>query len=70
MKQNLKSNFTLVYGNKNQQSIVFFEELEGFENMYINRFVFINILSRERLDAALNIGRINNKKAKRIRQVD
>ncbi|MBL0146965.1 MAG: phenylacetate-CoA oxygenase/reductase subunit PaaK [Chitinophagaceae bacterium] len=66
LKTEPQSNFTLVYGNKNQQSIVFFEELEALKNMYINRFVFINILSRERLDTALNVGRINKEKLKEL----
>ncbi len=57
-----KSSFTLVYGNKSRHSIIFFEELEGLKNKYLQRFNFINILSRERTDAPVNFGRINNEK--------
>jgi len=53
------STFTLVYGNKSRASIIFFEELEGLKNKFIDRFNFINILSRERTESAINSGRIN-----------
>lgn len=56
------SSFTLVYGNKSRNSIIFFEELEGLKNKYLQRFNFINILSRERTDATINFGRINTEK--------
>lgn len=56
------SSFTLVFGNKGRNSIIFFEELEGLKNKYLNRFNFINILSRERTDAPINSGRINKQK--------
>ena len=53
------SNFTLVFGNRGRHSIIFFEELEGLKNKYVNRFNFINILSREKTDAPINSGRID-----------
>lgn len=53
------STFTLVYGNRSRSSIIFFEELEGLKNKYLQRFNFINILSREKTDAPINFGRIN-----------
>jgi ring-1,2-phenylacetyl-CoA epoxidase subunit PaaE len=57
-----QSSFTLVYGNRSRSSIIFFEELEGLKNKFINRFNFINILSRERTEATLNFGKINSEK--------
>ncbi|OSZ81057.1 phenylacetic acid degradation protein [Chitinophagaceae bacterium IBVUCB2] len=63
------SSFTLVYGNKNRSSIIFFEELEGLKNKYLQRFNFINILSRERTDAAINFGRINTDKLNELEQL-
>lgn len=57
-----QSSFTLVFGNRGRSSIIFFEELEGLKNKYLNRFNFINILSREKTDAPINSGRINNTK--------
>ena len=53
------SSFTLVFGNRGRHSIIFFEELEGLKNKYLNRFNFINILSRERTEAPVNFGRID-----------
>ena len=47
-----QSSFTLVYGNRSRSSIIFFEELEGLKNKFIDRFNFINILSRERTDSS------------------
>jgi ring-1,2-phenylacetyl-CoA epoxidase subunit PaaE len=58
----INSSFTLVYGNKSRSSIIFFEELEGLKNKYINRFNLIHILSREKTDAAINFGRITKEK--------
>lgn len=56
------SSFTLVYGNRSRGSIIFFETLEGLKNKYVKRFNFINILSREKTDAPVNFGRINEAK--------
>jgi ring-1,2-phenylacetyl-CoA epoxidase subunit PaaE len=54
-----QSFFTLVYGNRSRNSIIFFEELEGLKNKFPSRFSLIHILSRERTDASVNSGRIN-----------
>ncbi|HTD93055.1 MAG TPA: 1,2-phenylacetyl-CoA epoxidase subunit PaaE [Chitinophagaceae bacterium] len=56
------SSFTLVYGNRSRNSIIFFEELEGLKNKYIDRFNLIHVLSRERTDTPLNYGRIGHDK--------
>jgi ring-1,2-phenylacetyl-CoA epoxidase subunit PaaE len=57
-----ESSFTLVYGNKNRGSIIFFEELEALKNKYMERFTLIHVLSREKTDIDLNFGRINAEK--------
>ena len=54
-----KSSFTLVYGNKNKNSIIFKEELEGLKDKFIERFRIYHILSREKSDAEINYGRID-----------
>ncbi len=73
IRQTLKmqpgSSFTLVYGNRNRGSIIFFEELEGLKNKYMERFNLIHVLSRERMDAAINFGRINEAKLDELRHV-
>jgi ring-1,2-phenylacetyl-CoA epoxidase subunit PaaE len=56
------SQFTLVYGNKNKNSIIFKEELEGLKDKFIDRFRVMHILSRETADAPINNGRIDLKK--------
>jgi ring-1,2-phenylacetyl-CoA epoxidase subunit PaaE len=48
-----------VYGNRNKNSIIFKEELEGLKDKFIDRFSLIHILSRERTDAPVNSGRID-----------
>ena len=53
------SQFTLVYGNRNKNSIIFKEELQGLKDKFIDRFRIIHILSRERTDAPINSGRID-----------
>ena len=63
------SSFTLIYGSKNRAGIIFFEELESLKNKYIDRFNFINILSREKTDAEINYGRINEEKLKSLGKV-
>ncbi len=64
------STFTLVYGNRSRSSIIFFEELEGLKNKFIDRFNLINILSREKTDSQINFGRIDIGKLDRIRKAD
>jgi len=54
-----QSTFTLVYGNRNKNSIIFKEELEALKDRYIHRFRIYHILSREITDAAINSGRID-----------
>ena len=60
------SNFTLIYGNRTRQSIIFKEEIEALKNKYIERLQVIHILSREQADAPLNEGRIDIKKCEQI----
>ena len=54
-----QSTFTLVFGNKNHSSIIFKEELEALKDKYIQRLRLYHILSRERMEAEINYGRIN-----------
>lgn len=66
LRTELKSSFTLVYGNRNRHSIIFKEELEGLKNLYMDRFRVIYILSREKTDAAINFGRIDAEKCNEL----
>lgn len=64
-----QSTFTLVYGNRSRSSVIFFEELEGLKNKYIERFNLIHILSREKTDADLNFGRITTNKLNELKKL-
>ena len=46
-----RSTFTLVYGNRDRQSIIFSEALEALKNKYMERFNLVHILSREKTEA-------------------
>jgi len=63
------STCTLIFGNKTRRSIIFFEELEGLKNKWMQRFSFINVLSQERTDATLNHGRITSEKLEQLAQI-
>ncbi|TAL48382.1 MAG: phenylacetate-CoA oxygenase/reductase subunit PaaK [Chitinophagaceae bacterium] len=52
------SAFTLVYGNRNKNSIIFKEDLEGLKDKFIDRLCIIHILSRERTETPVNSGKI------------
>lgn len=62
------SSFTLVYGNKSRGTIIFFEELEGLKNKYMQRFNFVNILSQEKTDSEIFYGRVNEEKLTSLKQ--
>jgi ring-1,2-phenylacetyl-CoA epoxidase subunit PaaE len=69
LKTQPNSSFTLIFGNKSRSSIIFFEEIEGLKNTYMQRLNCINILSRERTDATINYGRINTEKLEALKQL-
>ncbi len=62
LEEEPKSSFTLIYGNKEFQSIVFREEIEALKNKHLNRLQVVHVLSRERLESEINCGRIDAKK--------
>jgi ring-1,2-phenylacetyl-CoA epoxidase subunit PaaE len=53
---------TLIYGNRTAKSVIFREEIEGLKNKFMGRFRVIYILSRERVDAEWQCGRIDKEK--------
>jgi len=60
------SHVTLVYGNKNRTSIIFKDALDALKNKWIDRFQLIHILSREKTDAAIHYGRIDDEKLQEL----
>jgi ring-1,2-phenylacetyl-CoA epoxidase subunit PaaE len=63
LHQEPHSRFTLVYGNRGKQSIIFREQLEGLKNRYMDRLRVHHVLSRELMDVELFNGRIDGSKA-------
>ncbi len=61
-----KSTVTLLYGNKNISSIIFKEALENLKDIYLQRLSIFYILSRERIDADINHGRIDAEKCRQF----
>lgn len=66
LKSEVKSNVTLVYGNKNVSSIIFREELEALKDKHLERFRIYHILSREKADSDFNNGRIDVDKCNQL----
>jgi ring-1,2-phenylacetyl-CoA epoxidase subunit PaaE len=59
LEEDANSTFTLVYGNRSRNSIIFREEIEALKNKYMLRMRLYHILSREYMDIPLFSGRIN-----------
>ncbi len=64
-----KSHFTLFYGNKNFESIIFREAIEALKNQYIGSLSVHHVLSRETLGSPLFNGRINAEKCEQFCKV-
>lgn len=63
------SSFTLLYGNRDKNSIIFKEALEALKDRFLSRFTLIHILSREITDTPLNSGRIDAAKLKQLNKI-
>ncbi len=59
-----KSEFTLFYGNREVDSIIFREQIEGLKNEYMDRLSVHHILSREQTGSELFTGRIDEEKCR------
>ncbi len=56
------SRFTLVYGNRNRNTIIFREQIEALKNTYMQRLSLYHVMSREIMDVPLFNGRIDAQK--------
>jgi ring-1,2-phenylacetyl-CoA epoxidase subunit PaaE len=64
-RANANTSFTLIYGNRMPQSILFREELEDLKDRYLGRFTLLHVLSHnEESSAPLFEGRITGEKVK------
>ncbi|MDA3040664.1 MAG: phenylacetate-CoA oxygenase/reductase subunit PaaK [Actinomycetota bacterium] len=61
-----ESEFTLVYGNRTSQTIMFLDEIEGLKNRFPQRFSVVHVLSREPHDVPLFQGRIDGAKVQAL----
>ncbi len=66
LKREAESTFTLIYVNRNIQSIILREEIEGLKNIYLDRFELYHFLTQEQRDAELFNGRLTKEKMKSI----
>jgi ring-1,2-phenylacetyl-CoA epoxidase subunit PaaE len=57
-----RSTFTLVYGNRSVEQIMFAEELEDLKNRFMNRFVLYHVLSDDLQDVELFNGVLDQQK--------
>lgn len=63
-----KSRFTLVYANRQINSIMFREDLEDLKNIYLGRFSVIHVLEQEGQEIDLFTGRVDAEKMKALFQ--
>lgn len=63
-----QSTVTLIYGNQRTGSMMFRDKLAFLKNKYMERFNWINILSRETQEAPIFNGRINNRKGAELNE--
>jgi len=57
-----RSSVALLYGNRRTGTMMFRDELSLLKNAYMDRFQWINVMSRELQEAEILNGRINNRK--------
>ena len=62
------SRFSLVYGNRQRHSLMFFEELEDLKNRYVDRLQLIYIFSDEPSDSVLHDGLLDQAKCEYLLQ--
>ncbi|ACA84518.1 2Fe-2S iron-sulfur cluster-binding protein [Shewanella woodyi] len=62
LENSTESHISLVYSNKQMQSMMFRERLSFLKNRYISRFNFINLFSREDSEVELFNGRLTPEK--------
>lgn len=66
LEQEPASTWTLIYGNRTANSVMFLDELEGLKDRFHPRLQLFHILSREGSDVPLLSGRIDDEKIRVI----
>ncbi|MBX2905308.1 MAG: phenylacetate-CoA oxygenase/reductase subunit PaaK [Taibaiella sp.] len=62
LEEDADSTFTLVYGNRSRNTIIFREAVEALKNKYMLRLSLYHVLSREYMDIPLFSGRLGAQK--------
>jgi ring-1,2-phenylacetyl-CoA epoxidase subunit PaaE len=63
-----RARVTLLYGNRRTGTMMFREELCGLKNAHLERFQWINVMSRERQEADVLNGRLDNRKGAQLNE--
>ena len=66
LEEQTEPKFTLVYGNRRMDSVMFNEALQDLKDRYPNRLTLIHVLSRQAQEVPLLEGRIDEAKVKEI----
>jgi ring-1,2-phenylacetyl-CoA epoxidase subunit PaaE len=66
LEEQAESKFTLVYGNRRMDSVMFNEALQDLKDRYPKRLTLIHVLSRQAQEVPLLEGRIDEAKVKEI----
>ncbi len=66
LEQEPTAHFTLVYANRNTNSIMFREELEDLKNIHLGRLSIIHILEEDSQDIDLFLGRVDAEKCEQL----
>lgn len=66
LEEQTESKFTLVYGNRRMDSVMFNEALQDLKDRYPNRLTLIHVLSRQAQEVPLLEGHIDEAKVKEI----
>ena len=60
------SHFTLVYGNRTSESVMFLEDLHDLKDRFLERLQVLHVLSREQQESELLRGRLDRPKLERL----
>ncbi|HVR77182.1 MAG TPA: 1,2-phenylacetyl-CoA epoxidase subunit PaaE [Acidimicrobiia bacterium] len=66
LESELRSSWTLLFGNRTANTVMFLEELEGLKDRFPDRFQMFHLLSREGADLPLLAGRIDDEKLRAV----
>ena len=66
LREEPESRFTLLYGNKDRNTVIFKNVLADLKNVFVDRLGIYHIFSRESLDTPLLEGRIDAEKLERF----